>query len=226
MSWSNPGRKSLRGVRARGRSRRAPLSGETERTLLESAARREMASRMEHVYRTLRNLTARLQELKIPYAIVGSLALAEHGYERSTADVDVLLTRQGLDALRDGVRGRGYVDKFPGSKGLRDTATNVGIDVLLAGEYPGDGKPKAIVFPDPAAIAERGRLGQVVPLATLLEMKLASGLSAPDRLKDLADVLELIRAAGLPEDLAEQLDPSVREKYRELWMASRSGREE
>ncbi len=38
---------------------------------------------------------------------------------------------------------------------------------------------------------------------------------------DLADVLELIRAAGLPEDLAARLDESVRPKYAQLWNAAR-----
>lgn len=181
---------------------------------------------MEHVYRTLRHLTAKLEELRIPYVIVGSMALAEHGYERATRDVDILLTRQGLDALKTAVRGLGYVDKFPGSKGLRDTATNITIDVLIAGDFPGDGKPKAISFPDPALVGQRGKLGWVLPLRHLVELKLASGMSAPDRLKDLADVLELIRAAGLPLELSESLDPSVRDKYRELWQASRITRDE
>ena len=207
-------------------SRHGAVSGERERALLESEGRSELSSRMEHVYRTLRQLRARLEELGIPYAIVGSLAMAEHGYERSTTDVDVLLTREGLIALKAGVRGRGIIDTFPGSKGLRDTVTNVRIDVHLAGEYSGDGKPKPVVFPDPAVAADRGKLGQVLRLAILIELKLASGLSAPDRLKDLADVLELIRAVGLPLELANTLDESVREKYRELWHAASVTRDE
>jgi hypothetical protein len=32
----------------------------------------------------------------------------------------------------------------------------VDIDIVLAGSYPGDGKPKPVVFPDPATAAERG----------------------------------------------------------------------
>ena len=181
---------------------------------------------MEQVYRTLRHVISRLDEAGVPYAIVGSLAMAEHGYERATTDVDLLVTREGLATLKSAVRGLGFVDKFPGSKDLRDTSTNVPVDFLLAGEYPGDGKPKPVVFPDPAAVARRGALGFVVPLPLLLELKLASGLSAPDRLKDLADVLELIRATGLPLDLGSQLDASVRDKYRELWSAAASAREE
>ena len=54
-----------------------------------------------------------------------------------------------------------------------------------------------------------------------MELKLASGISHPGRLKDLADVQELIQARGLPLDLRDELDPSVREKYTELWRATR-----
>ena len=45
----------------------------------------------------------------------------------------------------------------------------------------------------------------------------ASGMTAPHRLHDLADVLRLVREAALPRDFALQLDPYVRPKYEELW---------
>jgi hypothetical protein len=57
----------------------------------------------------------------------------------------------------------------------------------------------------------------------LLELKLASGLSAPHRLRDLADVQDLIVALSLPLDLADQLDASVRDEYRRLWRTSAQG---
>ena len=120
------------------------------------------------------------------------------------------------------VLGLGYVEKFPGSRGLRDTEAGVGIDVLLAGEYPGDGKPKPVAFPDPAVAAVRGRRVALLPLGKLIELKLASGISAPHRLKDLADVLELIKALALPRQLADSLDGSVRAKYDELWQAAQT----
>jgi hypothetical protein len=50
-----------------------------------------------------------------------------------------------------------------------------------------------------------------------VELKLASGLSAPHRLQDLADVQNLISKTSLPLELAERLDPSVRDEYRRLW---------
>ena len=57
-------------------------------------------------------------------------------------------------------------------------------------------------------------------MPALIELKLASGMTAPHRLKDLADVLELIRALALAESLAGELNPYVREKYLELWRAA------
>jgi hypothetical protein len=41
-------------------------------------------------------------------------------------------------------------------------------------------------------------------------------------LRDLADVQDLIVALGLGRDLAERLDPSVRDAYRRLWDQSRT----
>jgi hypothetical protein len=172
------------------------------------------------VHHALSKLIRILEDAGIPYAVAGAMALNEHGYERVTKDVDVLLTRAGLAALKGRVLGLGYVEKFPGSRGMRDTEYGVDIDVLVAGDYPGDGKPKPVAFPDPAVVAERRATGCFVPLPRLIELKLASGMTAPHRLKDLADVLELIRAQALPIELAEELDPYVRDRYRELWEAA------
>lgn len=178
------------------------------------------------VQRALEILARRLEELEIPYAIVGAMAMNEYGYRRVTEDVDVLLTREGLDRFRQRWLGRGYVEKFAGSRGLRDTEHGVPIDIVVTGDYPGDGRPKPVVFPDPADHARHGSRVRLLPLHKLIELKLASGISAPHRLRDLADVLELIRISGLPLELAADLDESVREKYRELWHAAREGHDE
>lgn len=168
------------------------------------------------VHAALDRLTSRLEEAKIPYAIIGAMALNEYGYRRATEDVDVLLRPDGLKKFRETWLGRGYVERFPGSRGLRDTESNVMIDVVLAGDYPGDGRPKPVAFPDPES-ASRGRRVRLLPIERLIELKLASGMSAPHRLRDLADVLELIRVAGLPRDFGEKLDESVRGRFVELW---------
>jgi hypothetical protein len=55
-----------------------------------------------------------------------------------------------------------------------------------------------------------------VKLQTLIELKLASAASAPHRIKDRADVLELIHLRSLPADYAEGLNEYVRKDFREL----------
>lgn len=58
---------------------------------------------------------------------------------------------------------------------------------------------------------------KVIELVKLIELKLASGLSSAGRLKDLADVQELIRVLSLPFELADDLNESVRADYLRLW---------
>lgn len=173
-----------------------------------------------NVHQALERLVDRLAQLEIPYAIVGAMALNAYGYQRTTTDVDILVRREGLETFKAEFLGRGYLEKFPGSKELRDTAHNVPIDVIFTGEYPGDGQEKPVVFPDPAEKAVRGERFALLPLESLIELKLASGMTAPHRLRDLADVIELVRINELPEAFAESLDPYVRDKYRELWQAA------
>lgn len=174
------------------------------------------------VQQALEKLARHLEAEGIPYAIVGALALGEYGYRRATVDIAVLVTRDGLARFKERFLGHGYVERFAGSKGMRDTEHGVPIDILVTGDYPGDGRPKPVAFPDPATCALRGQRVAVLPLASLVELKLASGMTAPHRLRDLADVLELVRAVRLPAAFAEELHPFVREKYTELWQAAQA----
>lgn len=172
------------------------------------------------VHATLKRLARDLESEAIPYAILGGMALNLWGYRRVTVDVNILLTRTGLAAFREKLVGRGYVLAFAGAqKTFREAQTQVKIEARLSGDYPGDGKPKPVAFPDPTEVSV-GRDGyRVVTIEKLIELKLASGLPAPHRLKDLADVQELIATLDLPRELAEQLDASVRAEYLRLWQA-------
>jgi len=186
------------------------------------AAIREVARFFVHddpVHQTLREIARRLDALHIPYAIVGGMALVAHGYARTTVDVDVLVTAAGLDAAHKSLDGLGYVPPFAGSKNLRDTQTGVQIKFLVSGQFPGDGKPKPVAFPNPATVSVEIDGVRFLTLPKLVELKLASGMTNPGRLRDLADVQELIRVLKLPAEFAEQLDAYVRPRFAELWDA-------
>jgi len=177
--------------------------------------------------RTVAQLASDLDQHGIEYMVIGAVALTAHGYFRFTADVDLVLTADGLEKFHRELVGLGYRPAFEGAKKkLRSTRNGVAIEIITAGEYPGDGKPKPVSFPDPANASSKMNGVQVVTLEKLVELKLASGMTAPDRLKDLADVQELIKVRGLTTEFAERLNPYVREKYLELLNAVKRGKEE
>ena len=125
------------------------------------------------VQRATQRLASALQEMGVPYAICGGVAVTVHGHERVTKDVDVLLTPDGLQQFKKRWLGRGWVERFAGSRGMRDAQNKVDIDVLLTGGYPGDGKLKPVRFPDPARVAVDIGDTSVIELSALIELKLA-----------------------------------------------------
>ena len=169
---------------------------------------------------TLQKITTRLTELGIPHVVAGAMALYRHGLRRFTEDVDLLVTRDGLKAIDDALDGLGYLHVFKGSKKMRDTETGVHIDFLIAGDFPGDGKPKPVAFPDPADVGVNIGGVNVLSLPRLVELKLASGMTNANRLKDLADVLEMIKTLKLDASFAHSLSPYVRPKFDELWQTA------
>jgi hypothetical protein len=166
---------------------------------------------------TLRRLAKDLKQRGIAYSVIGAVALNQHGYHRFTEGIGLLLAPEGLERFAAELVGRGYRPAFEGAtKKFRSVAENVPIEVITAGEYPGDGKPKPVVFPDPAdGIVEIEGI-KTLSLEKLIELKLASGMTGLGRRKDLADVQELIRIRNLDDTFAERLDASVRSVYLEL----------
>lgn len=179
----------------------------------------------EGVADAARALSAALDKADIPHAVVGAVAANAHGHRRATQDVDVLVNKRDLDAVSQALVGRGWQTRYRGTqRRFVDTARRVDVDVLVSGEYPGDGQPKPVAFPAVAKPPSRDGLWPelvdgvyVLRLAKLIELKLASGVSAPHRRKDLADVQALITANGLPREFADELDLSVRLVYAKLW---------
>ncbi|HEY1065994.1 MAG TPA: hypothetical protein VGE52_07785, partial [Pirellulales bacterium] len=138
-----------------------------------------------------------------------------------TDDVDLLVTKPDLKLIHEKLDGLGYLPPFERSKQLRDTETRVKVEFLVTGGYPGDGKQKPISFPDPRDVSLEIDGVNYIKLPNLVELKLASGMSNLQRVKDIGDVISLIEAAALPLEFGEQLHPYVRDEYARLWAASR-----
>ena len=167
--------------------------------------------------KALEKLVAILEAENVPYAIIGALAMNEYGHRRVTVDVNLIMREEDLLAFKVRHLGHGYAERVAGTGKLLDTDLDVQIDVLSAGRFPGDDKPKPIAFPDPASTAIRGTPFAMLPIERWIELKLASGMVATHRAKDLVDVQELIKSASLARDLSLRLHPWVREKFLALW---------
>ena len=192
-----------------------PMTTRLQEALMEAD---RQTQREGYVWRTLREVAGRLDCLGIPYAVLGGVALQHYGLQRSTQDVDMLIgSTTDLECLHAALVGKGYVRKSPDSRHLRDEVTGVRIEFLVAGEYPGEGQPKPVQFPRPDTVSESSQEGiRFVNLKTLIELKLASAKSAAHRIKDRADVLELIHSPALPAEFANQLDRYVQQEFRDL----------
>lgn len=169
---------------------------------------------------TLRRVASDLKNHEIDYSVIGAVALNNHGYRRFTEDIDLLLMREGLEKFQKELIGLGYRPaQTSATKKFRATEENVAVKIITTGEFPVDGKPKPVQFPKPDEFQTEVDGIKTVTLEKLVELKLASGMTAPHRLRDLADVQELIKIKNLSGDFAKKLNPFVREKFLELQKA-------
>jgi hypothetical protein len=174
---------------------------------------------------TLARLASDLDRHQIEYAVIGAIALNQHGYQRLTVDIDLLMSPEALERFKDELVGLGYRQYFEGAKKkFRSVIDNVPVEVITSGEFPGDGLPKPVAFPEPTEYTVVIDGIKTITLEKLVELKLASGMTATDRLKDLADVQELIKIKNLDTSFADRLNEYVRPKYLELLEAVEQGR--
>ena len=173
------------------------------------------------VQKTARKIAQALDALGIPYAVTGGLAVAANGLERQTVDVDLILTKEGLAAFKERWLGRGWVERSLGSKGLRDTENGLNIDILTTDGKPGDGRSCPFNFPHPETVGERfGGIWsgmRMLDLRTLIELKLASWMTAPHRPRDMDDVIRLVKIHGLPRTYSGGLHEYVRKEFDRIW---------
>jgi len=173
------------------------------------------------VQKAARKIARALDELGIPYTVAGGLAVAANGLERQTVGVDLILTKEGLAAFKERWLGRGWVERSQGSNGLRDTENGLKIDSLTTDGKPGDGRSCPFTFPHPETVGERfGGIWsgmRMLDLRTLIELKIASWMTAPHRPRDMDDVIRLIKIHSLPRAYSAGLHEYVRGEFDRLW---------
>jgi len=164
--------------------------------------------------RTARDAIAVLADHGIAHLVIGGLAVQEHGYYRVTVDVD-LVVPDVFDAVE--ILTANLSGPFGGVPGrqdaVRDNRTGALIDFLPAGRVVKAGCQ--VPLPEPRSVSDQP---QVVTLGQLVSLKLDSWANSPvHRLRDKADVVELIIRRQLPRDLS--VHPAVRRLYEETWDA-------
>jgi hypothetical protein len=160
------------------------------------------------VHQTMRRTARRLERVGIPYAVVGGMAVNANRYRRTTGDVNLLLTEQGFNDFRARFVGKNY-SRVPGRPfRLLDRTSEITVDILVTGLFPGSGDPGPIAYPDPDDVSETIDKIRVLNLEALIQLKLAAR-----RFKDFGDVVELIRFNKLDESFVERLHTSVRGDY-------------
>jgi hypothetical protein len=174
------------------------------------------------VVKAMTELAKRLRKADIDYCVIGGNALAAHGYDRATTDVDVLMSPNSRDKFLAENLGRGYRPRFSGAKTkFHDAGQDVPIDIILTGGFPGNGQTE-VPFPEPASISFETEVGDsgvpvhFVTLPNLINLKLLCYKDLPvDRAMDFTDVQRLIEINFLDESLAHLLHPSVWELYQQ-----------
>jgi hypothetical protein len=194
-------------------------------TIMRSAQETYLMLDRGSIWDTARRCELVLSEHALPHAVVGGVAVCLHGYPRNTVDVDLLVRREDVDAVRRTMDGEGFV--WDAAEHEFRGPDNVPVQFLIAGDPASDDRSLGVYLPDPAApgvVTEIEGLS-VLSLARLIDLKVACGLGNLRRThRDFADVVELIVAHHLGRDFARHLHKSVRKGFRGLVLRARGER--
>jgi hypothetical protein len=166
------------------------------------------------VVETARAAVAVLADHDIPHLIVGGVAVQEHGYPRVTIDVDIVVpdVLEAVEFLTANLGGP-FIRVPDCADRVEDQRSHTFVDLLPAGKVVKRGCK--VPFPQPTRAVEEL---QIVELEELVALKLDSWVNSPlKRLRDKADVVELILRRKLPRELA--VNPAVGALYLETWDA-------
>ena len=185
----------------------------TYRHLLEAAWVREVP--VGPADETLARVGRLLRSARIRFAVAGGFAVIEHGYERFTKDIDLLVHSSDLERAIEVLRTAKFTGgRTPLGADMRDPETSVEID-LIGTPFAGDER----------ALVRARRARQSLPVISaphLILMKLETG-----RTKDYADVVELLKCGVSASSVARHLGrawPELLPRFRTLAERARAER--
>lgn len=168
-----------------------------------------------------------LRKGRVRFRETGGIALNLHGAGRPTKDIDFVVRRSDWSrAIR--ILGRIATDRQGIRFGLPGEP-EAGLAVVGPHGVPIEIWPDGTTHEQIAEIrgmrkSRRHPAGKLAftlrgnATVALINDKLASFLSAKDRLRDAADVQSLVKRLKLPLSFASRLAPQVRTAYRRLWV--------
>ena len=156
------------------------------------------------VLAAMRSASGALTSLGVRHALAGGLAVGAHGYPRTTQDVDLLVGNEAFERHAGGL-----VTLKPGVPIQID---GVSVDLLSTSEGE--------AFLEHSLESPRPGEVPVVPAGTLVYLKLKS-----PRLKDRADVVELLKAGLAVDGVRQYLErhaPALHTRFEECVAQARA----
>jgi len=160
--------------------------------------------------KVLSRVVSDLDKHGVHYALIGGMAMAMHGLQRTTLDLDFILLLNDLEAADRILQSHGYRREFHSDNVSHYLGSNAAlgrIDLLHAFRGPTLGMlERAARLPWPNSIAI-----PVVHLEDLIGLKVQALVNDPSRLeRDWSDILQMIRHA---RDHSISIDWELLEDY-------------
>jgi hypothetical protein len=157
------------------------------------------------IFNTVSRLKSALNAGKIPFYLTGGAAMAKYGLFRFTDDADIVVYGSRQDVI-DYLSIRGFKE-VENTNIMYDRVNKISVDIL-----PGGGKvgPVRLNFPQPQPGEE------LISLSELISLKLdCYACNGIERVRDLGDVVELIKINDLPRDFP--VDEVIQDDYWKIW---------
>jgi len=138
-------------------------------------------------------------KLKLQPVLIGGMALTYFGYERATTDIDILLSVEDYEKLKEEGEKFGIVHKHG------NTFIFEGMDVdILEGDAEGD---------DLLFTKEVRNVEHEPTLVGFIFLKILAG-----RRRDLADIEELLKITELTQEQKKKLRKLLNDELYEVWL--------